>query len=261
MRVYAGRCVPSDHYYRACDDAGMPVFAPACNDSNTGKRLELVSSGHTVVSLRADAIEGLPGAMPGDTWAIGPNERAVIVKTSTKLGDGTREDTRVVALGVTGDDWQPPSEEFGKVVTYPKSKTFTFWRKAACVGSIGCTSARWEASSQGVRLEVGEKDIYTQERQWIRSRLTSLRGTSPACPVPTILASAKVFAISRLLGDGESAALAEFDKAVAGLSTKGCTAATEFGRQKPLGAIRQDLVKSVKKFLASTPRAPERHGQ
>ena len=63
-----------------------------------------------------------------------------------------------------------------------------------------------------------------------------MRADSPACPVPALLGAARVYVLSRLMGDPEKTAIAEYDKLTAGLSTKQC-ASSQFGKQKTLPQI------------------------
>ena len=72
LRLYSGGCIPSDGYYRACNDAGLPIYAPTCDATNSGKRIEITTSGHPVVAMRADSLDIVRGPGPNGTWAVGP---------------------------------------------------------------------------------------------------------------------------------------------------------------------------------------------
>jgi hypothetical protein len=260
LRVLGGGCIPSDGYYRACNDAGLPIHVPTCDAESatvTGKRLEIVASGRLLVAVSADSIDIVSGPMPGDTWSFGATERAVLASMPRKIGTTIHPDTRVVAVAFKGDDWHEPSEEFADVVPYPKTGTFTFWRKAACLEQLGCTMARWEASRSGLHVSAAEKDLYVEAKARIISEIPRLRGDAQSCPAPAILAAARVYMLDRLASGDEKAALREFDFLVAGMSTKRCTG-SQFGHPKPLGAIRKDLVAGVRKFLAGGASARSR---
>jgi hypothetical protein len=185
------------------------------------------------------------GPASDGTWAAGPSQRVILASAGGTMHPGLR----VVAVAFKEDDWHEPSDEFAEVVANPTSGTFTFWRKGACVESLGCTISRWEASRAGIRVSGAEKNLYAEARSRILAELPRLRAASPACPTDAILAAARVYSLARVSGDEEKGALKEFDKLVTGLSTTHCPA-TPSGHAKPLSVLRRDLVASVKKLLS-----------
>ena len=254
VHVYSGGCIPSDGYYRACNDAGMPVFAPTCDAKNSGKRFEVVTGGRPAVAIRADTVELVTGALPDGTWALGPGaQRAILVNTDSGVGTGVKPTIRVAAVAYKTDDWHEPSDDFAEVVPNPKAGTFTFWRKALCVDTVGCVIARWEASRTGIKLSTAEKGVYKEAKTRIKGDVPNLRSAAPSCPTEVLAAAARVFTLGRLAGDSEPAALKEFDGLVAGLSTNACPAGAN-GRPKSLQAIRGEMASAVRKLIAT--RAP-----
>jgi hypothetical protein len=250
LKIYAGRCVPPNGYYRACDDAGMPIYVPPCGDEFQGTRLELTTQGHAPITFRAHALDIEKGPLPDGSWPLGISERALIVKAQMKVGDALHEDERVIAIAAKEDDWQIPAESFSDVEVDVKGGTFAFWRNAFCIDPIGCTTARWESTRGGVRLlTTSDKDAYYQARVRTRGQMPTYRAQTPACPLPALLGAARVYTYARLYGDTEKVALAEFDHLVAGLSTSRC-AKMQAGTVKPIGVIRAEMVKAVKELLA-----------
>jgi hypothetical protein len=247
LKIWAGRCVPPNGYYRACDDAGMPIYVPPCGDEFQGTRLELTTQGHPPIVFRAHAIELIKGPLSDGSWPLGISDRALIVKAQLKVGDSLHEDERVIAIAVRDDDWQIPSESFSEVST--KNNSFSFWRNAVCIDPIGCTTARWESSRAGVHIMTSDKEPYLHARVGARTQMPTFRDQDKKCPLPALLGAARVYTYSRLAGDPDKTALAEFDKLVTGLSTKGCPK-SHSGPQKSVGAIRAELVKGVNELLA-----------
>jgi hypothetical protein len=257
LKVFGGGCVPPNGYYRACDDAGLPVYTPTCDAANTGKRLAIETGGHTVLSIRADAVEVIPGPLPDGTWALGPTQRAVLVNTDAAVGSGVQRTVRVAAVSFKTDDWRQPAEDFAEIVPNPKNGTFTFWRKALCIDSLGCVIARWEASKTGLRVSSAEKDLYNEAKTRIRAEIPGMRDASPLCPMDAVLAAAKVYTLGQLSGTSEKAGLKEFDGLVAGLSTRECPP-TMSGKAKPVQVLRGDIAAAVRKLLASKGAPPSK---
>jgi hypothetical protein len=249
LRVYSGGCVPSDGYYRACDDAGQTLYTTTCDAKNSGKRLEIVTSGKTAVALRADTVEVVAGPLSDGTWPIGSNGHALIVNTDARVGSGVERTMRVAATSYKTDDWHEPAEDFAEVAANPKTG-FTFWRKAVCIDAIGCVIARWEANRGGIRLSTSEKDLYREARNRLKTDIPALKSkaVASACPSELLLAAVRMFTLSRLSGEAEPGALKEFDAYTAGLNTTSCPM-TPTGKAKPVKGIRADMASAVRKLI------------
>ncbi|MGO8998328.1 MAG: hypothetical protein ACLQVI_33840 [Polyangiaceae bacterium] len=246
LRLYSGGCIPSDGYYRACNDAGLPIYAPTCDATNSGKRIEITTSGHPVVAMRADSLDIVRGPGPNGTWAVGPSTRAILVSIGTK----ERRSTHVAAVELKPDEWHDPADDFAEVVPNLQSGSFTFWRKAVCVESLGCAIARWEASRSGIRISGTEKDLYLEASSRLHAEMGELRSAASVCPREAILTAARIYTLARVSGDDEKRAMKEFDGLVSGLGMGRCPASPG-GRPKPLSVIRRDLAAGVRKLLAS----------
>ncbi len=247
--IYAGHCIPGDKFYRACDDAGLPVYAPTCGDENKGTHIDITAKGHVLVSSSAFGFDLVPGPLDGGAWAIGPGGEALIAKEQTKASGALSETVRVVATSFKADDWGIPTEEFSDVLTNPDRKAFTFWRPAACFDVFGCVVARFEASAKGVRPIAYERDVYVKARQDLRTRVRDERSKVSGCPKQLLIVAARVYTMSRLVGDVDRSALAEFSKTMAGTNVSACKD-LKTGRPLSLGVVRQDLSKEVGKLVA-----------
>jgi hypothetical protein len=248
FRIYAGRCVPPNGYYRACDDAGMPIYVPPCGDEFQGTRLELTTQGHAPITFRAHSLDLEKGPLADGSWPLGVSERALIVKAQLKVGDALHDDERIVAIAAKADEWQIPTESFSDVAVNAKNGTFTFWRNAFCIDPIGCTTARWESSRMGVHLLTSDKDAYLHARTQTRGHMPTFRQQNTTCPLPALLGAARIYVYSRLYGDTEKAALADFDQLVSGLTMARCPKGA--AGAKSVGAVRAEMVRDVKQLMA-----------